>query len=186
MNKILSAGVALAALLFAHNALAKDAKDKEKDAVQSSVTLKVGHSQVLDVAGMGKVAIGDPDVADIKPVGENQLLVVGIKEGKTTLRVTTKNKEFSWAVTVVSAGAESASGADQSPKPDEVISLKVGEKVSRPVAGMQRLAIGDPAIADIKVSDAGVDVTGKAPGSTTMLMWMANGTRQVFEVRVTK
>ena len=42
---------------------------------------------VLDIDGITRVAVGDPDVCDIKTVGDNQLLVIGTNPGKTTILV---------------------------------------------------------------------------------------------------
>ena len=49
--------------------------------------LDVGAQKVLDVKGIQRVAVGDPAVADVHPVGSNQLLLVGKGEGHTTLLV---------------------------------------------------------------------------------------------------
>jgi pilus assembly protein CpaC len=51
----------------------------------STIALGVGSQKIISVTGMNKVAVGDPSIADVKTIGGNQLLVVGMAEGRTTL-----------------------------------------------------------------------------------------------------
>ncbi len=53
----------------------------------STITLGVGTQRVISVPGVQRIAIGDPGVADAKPLGGNQILISGVGEGKTTLLV---------------------------------------------------------------------------------------------------
>ncbi len=53
----------------------------------SNITLGVGTQRVLTVPGLQRVAIGDPNVADVKALANSQLLVSGVGEGKTSLLV---------------------------------------------------------------------------------------------------
>ncbi|MBS2029276.1 MAG: pilus assembly protein N-terminal domain-containing protein [Deltaproteobacteria bacterium] len=174
MNRNLSCLAAVAVVLFAVPAFAAEGT------AQPPLTLRAGQNLVLDVADISKIAVGDPGVADIKPIGENSLLVVGVKEGKTSIRVWKSNKEvLTWEVTVTRADAKSA------PTPGaEIVSLKVGAKTSKSAPNLSRVAVGDPAIADVKPTDAGIDIQGKAPGSTTIVLWVEGGSRKVIEVQV--
>ena len=52
-----------------------------------TITLGVGTQKVQLVPGLQKAAVGDTSVADVRPVGGNQLLISGNGEGKTTLLV---------------------------------------------------------------------------------------------------
>ncbi|MBS2029277.1 MAG: protein kinase [Deltaproteobacteria bacterium] len=54
---------------------------------RSTLKLRVGNQEVIDTVGTEKLAIGDPDIADIKPIGERQVLVVGMKAGSTELTI---------------------------------------------------------------------------------------------------
>jgi len=51
----------------------------------NTIALGVGSQKVISVSNVAKIAVGDPNVADVKPVGSNQILVVGMNEGRTTL-----------------------------------------------------------------------------------------------------
>jgi pilus assembly protein CpaC len=53
-----------------------------------TISLGVGQQKVIQVANVARVAIGEPDVADVKQVGGgNELLVTGVGEGRTSLLV---------------------------------------------------------------------------------------------------
>lgn len=52
---------------------------------ETTLTLKKGGHQKLNVPGLVRVAVGDPDVADIKTEGKGVLKVTGVKAGETTL-----------------------------------------------------------------------------------------------------
>ncbi|MBS2031536.1 MAG: pilus assembly protein N-terminal domain-containing protein [Deltaproteobacteria bacterium] len=55
--------------------------------VPKNLELDVGAQKVLDVQAIARVAVGDPNIADVKPLGSHQLLIVGKTEGRTTLLV---------------------------------------------------------------------------------------------------
>ncbi len=52
-----------------------------------SISLGVGTQKVITVPGIQRVAVGDAAVADVKTIGNNQLLIIGAAEGKTTLLI---------------------------------------------------------------------------------------------------
>jgi len=50
------------------------------------IVLGVGAQRVLTVPqGIERLSIGDPEVADVKPLGRDQVLVLAGKPGRTTL-----------------------------------------------------------------------------------------------------
>lgn len=53
-----------------------------------TISLGVGQQKVIQVSNVARIAIGEPDVADVKQVGSgNELLVTGVGEGRTSLLV---------------------------------------------------------------------------------------------------
>ena len=173
MNRNLSRCLVVALVFFAVDAFAEGT-------AQPPLTLKAGESQVLDLPDIAKIAVGNPDVADIKPVGEKEVLVVGMAEGKTSIHIwKTNNDLLTWEVTVLRADASKSA-----PAGSETMSLKVGAKMSKGAPHLSRVAVGDPAIADVKATDAGLDITAKKPGTTTIVFWVDGGTRKVLEVQV--
>jgi len=67
-----------------------------------TISLGVGQQKIIQVGNVGRVAIGDPEIADVKPVGGgNDLLVTGIGEGRTSLLVWQTNDRRTSYVLVV-------------------------------------------------------------------------------------
>lgn len=55
---------------------------------ESTIHLGVGTQKVLKVrGGIARIAVGNPEVADVRPLGDGEILIVGIREGRTTLLV---------------------------------------------------------------------------------------------------
>jgi pilus assembly protein CpaC len=69
---------------------------------ETTINLGVGQQKVIQVANLARVAIGDPDVADVKQVGgAGELLLTGVGEGRTSLLVwRTHEARLSYAVIV--------------------------------------------------------------------------------------
>lgn len=68
------------------------------------------------------------------------------------------------------------------------ISLGVGIQKVINVPGVQRIAIGDPGVADVAPLTGGnqVLVVGKSEGKTTLLIWKNNGSRLSYLISVTR
>jgi pilus assembly protein CpaC len=57
-----------------------------------TISLGVGQQKVIQVSNVQRIAIGEPDVADVKQVGGgNELLITGVGEGRTSLLVWRNN-----------------------------------------------------------------------------------------------
>jgi pilus assembly protein CpaC len=67
-----------------------------------TISLGVGQQKVIQVSKVARVAIGEPDVADVKQVGGgNELLITGVGEGRTSLLVWRNNDtRLSYAIVV--------------------------------------------------------------------------------------
>ncbi|MFE8597621.1 pilus assembly protein N-terminal domain-containing protein [Archangium violaceum] len=82
----------LLALFTAGSAWAQDS---------STINLGVGTQKVITVPGTTRIALGDPSVAEVKVIGNNQILLQGQAEGKTTLLVwKSSGQRVSYLVTV--------------------------------------------------------------------------------------
>ena len=58
----------------------------------STISLGVGQQKTISVSNVQRVAIGDPEVADVKQVGGGgELLITGVAEGRTSLLVWRSN-----------------------------------------------------------------------------------------------
>ena len=67
-----------------------------------TLSLGVGQQKVIQVSNVARVAIGEPDVADVKQVGGgNELLITGVGEGRTSLLVWQSNdRRISYVIVV--------------------------------------------------------------------------------------
>lgn len=84
--------LALALVIFAVPSLAQDG---------NTINLGVGTQRVIQVPGLHRVHVGDANVADVRSVGNNQLLFVGQGEGRTTVLVwKTSGQRVSYMVVV--------------------------------------------------------------------------------------
>ena len=145
------------------------------------VDLFVGGEEVLHVPHVVKTAIDNSEIANVKTVGNDELLVIGAAPGQTTLRVWLKDAPAWIDVKVLVAKSVPV----KSVAPVELL-LKVGETRKLDCRGVIRVAVGDSDIADVKV--VGSDtllVRGAAEGATTLLWW-AGANRTELLVRVTK
>ena len=69
--------------------------------VRQAFAIAKKEQKVLTIPGMQRVAVGDSDTADVKTIGNNQLLVIGVGEGTTSLLVWTSSGErLEWDVTI--------------------------------------------------------------------------------------
>src|SRR3954468_13432180 len=66
----------------------QNAAPKEDD----TLAVKRGETKVVAFSEITRVAVGDPEIADVEVDGSNKLRVKGVSEGKTTLLVWTKDK----------------------------------------------------------------------------------------------
>lgn len=70
---------------------------------------------------------------------------------------------------------------------EQSVAIGVGTQKVINVPGIARIAIGDTAIADVKVlGTSQVLIVGKTEGRTTLLLWKSNGSRLNFMVNVRK
>lgn len=81
--------------------------------------------------------------------------------------------------------AARAGDAKELPAADETLTLKKGAKQVLTVPGMSRVALGDPSVADVKTTGKdGVEVSALAKGTTTLIIWGADGKRRTYRIVV--
>ena len=67
----------------------------------STISLGVGTQKVITVPNISRIAVGDPSIADVKTIGNSQILIIGAGEGKTTLLIwKSSGQRVSYLVTV--------------------------------------------------------------------------------------
>ncbi|MDI6870293.1 MAG: pilus assembly protein N-terminal domain-containing protein [Bacillota bacterium] len=78
-----------------------------------------------------------------------------------------------------------AGGAARGAEPPEVIVVRTGESRVITVPEVSRVAVGQPAVADVRVISPGeILVNGKSEGQTTLLLWPSSGRVIEQQVRV--
>lgn len=171
--------LAVVSLLFASTAFADE-----------TLVITAGQLKTLQFKGLSRIAVGDPEVADVKTIGNGELVIVASKAGATTLLVWSDGakdpKMFKLQVTPQGAGLAPPSPGEATPKPTFTTKLKVGQRLARPAPKLQRLAVGDPGICDLETKGDQVTLVGAGPGATTVLAWFEDGRREQWQVEVTK
>jgi pilus assembly protein CpaC len=56
-----------------------------------TIELGIGRQTVITIPGIVRVALGNPSIAEVKPIGNTQLLIIGTAEGKSSLLVWKNN-----------------------------------------------------------------------------------------------
>ena len=150
------------------------------------VSLAVSQSKVFDVPKLTRVAIGDPEVCDVRTLGSSQVMLLGAAEGTTTLLVwDADGKRTSTTVKVSRASAAPVLKRVAGAPFDTVTPMVVGQQLVFDVKDLTTVAIGDPALADVKMLDgAQVLAIGSAAGTTTLWVWTLDGKRYSTELAI--
>ena len=70
---------------------------------------------------------------------------------------------------------------------DTIIQVRVGETKRVTSPGISKVAVGDPAIADVRsTGNDQLEIIGQSEGATTLLIWTKEGTRTSHLIRTTK
>lgn len=163
----------------------------------ANLILLTGQSKVLTIHDIERVAVGDPTTLDVKTLGNDQLEVIGVEPGRTTLLVWKKSGErYSQLIEV--RGKDGTAPPPEEPTAefeDDEVETVVGNGTSMTLqVGAQRLisfgpqtsrvAVGDPQIADISMDGSQVRLKGLQEGTTTVLAWLASGQRKSITLSV--
>ncbi|NVJ25837.1 MULTISPECIES: pilus assembly protein N-terminal domain-containing protein [Myxococcus] len=74
-------------------------------AAEERIELKAGEQRVLDMEGLSRLALGDPETAEVKTLGKGKIEVTGKVAGTTTMLVWKRNGERLAYTVVVTEGA---------------------------------------------------------------------------------
>ncbi len=87
-----------------------------------------------------------------------------------------------FAVPVLASPSQAQAPADT----QETITLHKGGSTTVKAPGMHRLAIGDPAIADINVPEKGevIHITALKAGETTLVVWVGDTVIKTYHLTV--
>jgi Flp pilus assembly secretin CpaC len=142
----------------------------------AKIQVGVGEQKTLLVEGVNRVAIGDDGIADVRVIGDNQIVIDGKSGGGTQIIAwTTTGQRRAYALNVTPGAVEQPS-----------VRVEVGSVAVITVKGLKRIAVGDPAIADVRATSDMIQVQGVAEGKTTLLAWDNAGKRVAYLVHVTR
>jgi Flp pilus assembly secretin CpaC len=66
-----------------------------------SALVPLGFQKAVAIPDIAKIAIADPNVVDVTPIGRSQIVIVGLRTGATTLLVWTRSeRRFTYLVIV--------------------------------------------------------------------------------------
>ncbi len=68
------------------------------------MSVQTGHSVILDVSGLSRVAVGDGRIAGVVPIGTSQVVINGKSAGHTTIFVWSRAGRQTYEVTVTEQG----------------------------------------------------------------------------------
>ncbi len=69
-------------------------------AAEELITMRAGTSKTLTVQNLTRLALGDPEIADVKVLGDNAIRIDGLKAGQTVLLLWTGNTRKPYRVVV--------------------------------------------------------------------------------------
>jgi Flp pilus assembly secretin CpaC len=141
---------------------------------------------VLTIPNLVRLAVGDAEIADVKTIGGDKVEVTANSVGATTLLAwNNAGQRTSWTVKV-SAGASKQSAAAEvaTPPPVELWMSPGGQKVLD-FKALKRVAVGNPAVVDIKtIGNSELLLVAKGGGTTNVMVWTADGVRHEVKVNV--
>jgi pilus assembly protein CpaC len=75
-------------------------KQPTPQAAEETITVRAGNARTLEAPGVTRVALGDPEIADVEVTGDNVLRIDGRKAGETKLLVWTGEKRKAYRIVV--------------------------------------------------------------------------------------
>jgi len=93
-------GTLVALSLLSVPSLAEPAQAPAPAAAEELLTIQPGSSRSLRVPGVTRVALGDPDIADVELTGDNTLRIDGRKAGETKLLIWTGSVRKAYRIVV--------------------------------------------------------------------------------------
>jgi Flp pilus assembly secretin CpaC len=147
-----------------------------------SIPVAAGRHTIVHVnPGTTSAQTADQGVATAQLLSDTEVLVSGVTHGSTRLTVQGRHGSETFNVLIDTAAPVEANASSE----DETFSVGFGKQKTLSAPGVKRVAIGDPAIAQVTVLDGReLLVTGVAKGSTSLIVWGAGKTRTTYLVKV--
>ncbi|MGC4117292.1 MAG: pilus assembly protein N-terminal domain-containing protein [Myxococcales bacterium] len=165
---------------------------------ETTFKLKLHEEKVIKVPGLSRIAIGDPEVADVRPKGATEIAMRGLVEGRTELLVwTSSGTRLHYPIVVgnpktAPANAQTksldavVSGGSAGVIEDVALTLSVGEEKSLSYSDVSKVAVTqDAPTVQVSPLDSGdgVRVKGLAVGTAKAVLHI--GGRPAVRLAVT-
>lgn len=151
-------------------------KKAEAQPTQTQLHLGRGAQTVLTIPNVTRIAIGDPEIADVKVLGNSEVLVIANSEGRTTMMIWRGKERLEYEISVLGSAAT---------MPE--ITLRVGERRHLDFANMSKVGMPNRAIADVELgSKQTLTLIGKAEGETSIRALDWNNAEFEYKVTVTR
>ncbi|WP_224368551.1 pilus assembly protein N-terminal domain-containing protein [Hyalangium versicolor] len=92
--------ILVAVSLFSVPVFAEADPQPAPKAAPETLTVRAGSSKTLELVGLTRLALGNPDVADASVVGGGDVRIDGLKAGETTLLVWTASGRKEYRIVV--------------------------------------------------------------------------------------
>jgi serine/threonine protein kinase len=89
-------------------------------------------------------------------------------------------------VTLWSQRTEPAPTESQAPTANQFLALRVDEVRELPMPHLERIALGEPDVVEVRASPEGLRIQALAPGATHVMAWTRDGEHHVYTVSVTR
>ena len=138
-------------------------------AATEPIPVVVGHHEVIELPGVTKVEVDDPKVAKVRTTTSSEIVITGLTKGRAALTAWTRSKEKKSFFVIVDDSLPGARDVTNS------VSLTVGHQSVLAMPGLQRIAVGDPKVADVQpLAGKEILLSGLAEGRTSLIVWRAN------------
>lgn len=158
----------------------------------TDIDLTVGMPRVLKLPKISRLTMGDSAIADLEPLDNGDIKLVGVSRGETKLRVWPQGRSTFVEIRIhVQGDGPARASAPKAPADNRVgekvadgatLSLALNEERVLVVPNMTRMAVGDSAIADVKLlgNDRMLVAAGKEKGGTTLIVWSGETTHTIL------
>lgn len=140
---------------------------------QDRIGLSVGEELGLTFSGLSRVAIADPNIADVRVDRGGRLMLNGLRPGTTSLMVWYANDQRrSLLVTVRESTGVEVLGEHIMPSSVYKVRARVGDSFARRFEDISRVSVMNSSILEVETSRPGaIDMRALARGESVVLVW---------------
>ncbi len=151
-----------------------------------AIKMVVGEQRVMAYSGLKSQSIAKTSVAEAKALAGDEFLLFAKTAGETTLTILCEGKP-KLEVKLIVSGKGKAEAKMPEVEQSGTLRLEVGSKKIMSFDGLQRLAIGNPKVADAKPQGSdSIELLAKGVGRTNMLVYLKGKPVKSYDIVVSK